>query len=81
VNFATVFFTRKDRDEVREIVERRGWSHPVAVDSDGAITNINGVGGCPITVFAGTGGKVRETALANLTEDQLRTKTRRLLRG
>jgi hypothetical protein len=81
INFATVFFTRKDRDEVREIVERRRWDQPVAIDSDGAITNVNGVGGCPITVFARRGGRVRETALANLTEDQLRIKTRRLLRG
>jgi hypothetical protein len=81
VNFATIFFTRKDRDEVREIVERRGWDQPVAIDRDGAITNVNGIGGCPITVFAKKGGVVEHTALANLTEDQLRTKTRRLLRG
>jgi AhpC/TSA family protein len=81
VNFATVFFSRKDRDELREIVERRGWTQPVAVDSDGAITNLYGVGGCPITVFSREGGVVQQTALGNLTEDQLRARTRRLLRG
>ena len=80
-NFATVFFTRKDRDELRELVLRRGWEQPVAVDADGAIVNVYGVGGCPITVFAREGGVVRETALGNLTEDELRTKTRRLLDG
>jgi hypothetical protein len=80
VNFATVFFSHKDRDELREIVERRGWEQPVAVDRDGAIVNVNGVGGCPITVFAEEGGEVLESAVANLTEDQLRAKTRRLLR-
>ena len=80
-NFATVFFTRKDRDEVKEIVLRRNWEQPVAVDADGAIVNLYGVGGCPITVFAREGGVVRETVLGNLTEDELRTKTRRLLRG
>jgi peroxiredoxin len=81
VNFATVFFSDKDRDELREIVERRGWEQPVAVDRDGAISNVNGIGGCPITVFAHSGGIVEETALANLTEDELRRKTRRLLNG
>jgi peroxiredoxin len=79
VNFVTVFFSRKDRDELREIVERRGWTQPVAVDADGAIVNLYGVGGCPITVFARQGGLVRETELGNLTEDQLRRKTERLL--
>jgi peroxiredoxin len=81
VNFATVFFSDKDRDELREIVERRGWEQPVAVDRDGAISNVYGFGGCPITVFARTGGVVQQTALANLTEDELRRRTRRLVDG
>ena len=58
MNFATVFFSRKDRDELRKIVSARGWRQPVATD-DGAIVNIYGVGGCPTTVFAKAGGKVR----------------------
>ena len=72
VNFATVFFTHKDRDQVRELVRERGWRQPVAIDRDGAVANIYGVGGCPTTVFARAGGRVATTKLGNLTEAELR---------
>jgi hypothetical protein len=78
VNFATVFFSRKDRDELRKIVSARGWRQPVATD-DGAIVNIYGVGGCPTTVFAKAGGRVVDTKLGNLTEEQLRRQAERLV--
>ncbi|HEU0023080.1 MAG TPA: hypothetical protein VFQ12_00515 [Thermoleophilaceae bacterium] len=78
VTFATVFFSRKDRDELRRIVQGRGWKQPVATD-DGAIANIYGVGGCPTTVFARAGGKVLETKLGNLTEGELRRQAQRLV--
>jgi hypothetical protein len=80
VNFAAVM-SGNDRDEAEEIVRRRRWSLPVAVDRDGAVVNLNGVGVCPTTVFARTGGVVVESALGNLTEAQLRKKVRRLLRA
>ena len=79
VRFAAVFFSRKDRDTVRRVVQGRGWREPVGVDSDGAIANLYRVGGCPTTVFAAAGGKVRDTALGNLTEQQLRARANRLL--
>jgi hypothetical protein len=72
VNFATVFFTHKKRDQVRALVQERGWRQPVAIDRDGAIANLYGVGGCPTTIFARAGGKVATTKLGNLTEDELR---------
>jgi hypothetical protein len=72
VNFATVFFTHKDRDQVRALVAERGWRQPVAIDRDGAVANLYGIGGCPTTVFARAGGRVATTKLGNLTEDQLR---------
>jgi hypothetical protein len=72
VNFATVFFTHKDRDQVRALVKERRWRQPVAVDRDGAVANLYNVGGCPTTVFARAGGRVATTKLGNLTEDQLR---------
>jgi hypothetical protein len=72
VNFATVFFTHKNRDQVRALVRERGWRQPVAIDRDGAVANLYGVGGCPTTIFARAGGKVATTKLGNLTEDQLR---------
>jgi hypothetical protein len=78
VGFAAVFFSRKDRPELRRLVEGRRWTQPVAVDEDGAVVNLYGVGGCPTTVFARPGGRVAETALGNLTEEELRRKAGRL---
>jgi hypothetical protein len=72
VNFATLFFTHKERAEVRNLVRARGWRQPVAVDRDGAVTNLYGVGGCPTTIFARAGGRVVDTELGNVTEDELR---------
>jgi hypothetical protein len=79
VNFATLFFTRKERDEVRNLVQGRGWRQPVAVDQDGAVANLYGVGGCPTTVFARAGGRVVDTRLGNLTEEELRRRAQRLV--
>ena len=78
VQFATVFFTRKERSEVRNLVEARGWTQPVGIDQDGAVANLYGVGGCPTTIFARAGGKVAAVDLGNLTEDQLLAKARRI---
>ncbi len=78
VQFATVFFTDKERSEVRALVEARGWRQPVAVDEDGAVANLYGVGGCPTTVFARAGGRVAATELGNLTEAELRRRARRI---
>jgi len=72
VNFATVFFTRKDRDQVRAIVKERRWRQPVAIDNDGGVSNVYGIGVCPTTIFTRAGGKVAAVKLGNLTEDQLR---------
>jgi hypothetical protein len=72
VNFATVFFTRKDRDQVRAIVQERRWRQPVAVDEDGGLSNLYGIGVCPTTIFTRAGGRVAAVKLGNLTEDQLR---------
>jgi hypothetical protein len=78
VSFATLFFTHKERDEVRRLVRSRGWRQPVAIDRDGAVVNLYGVGGCPTTIFARPGGEVAATRLGNLTEDQLRRAAARL---
>ena len=72
VNFATLFFTRKERGEIRRLVQARGWQQPVGIDRDGAVANLYGVGGYPTTIFARAGGEVVDTKLGNLTEDELR---------
>jgi len=78
VQFATVFFSRKSHDEISRLVEARRWTQPVAVDEDGAVANLYGVGGCPTTVFAHAGGKVARTKLGNITEQELRRRAERL---
>ena len=70
VNFVGVFFER-DRDRIDEVVRKHDWKFPLVVDRDGAITNLYAVGGCPTTVFAERGGKVRVTRIAELNERQL----------
>jgi hypothetical protein len=78
VRFVTVYFSRKKRNEVRGLASARSWTQPVALDSDGQVANLYGVGGCPTTVFARAGGRVVRTKLGNLTEDQLRRSAERL---
>jgi hypothetical protein len=79
VRFATVFFSRKERDELRKLVRGRGWTQPVAVDEDGALANLYSVGGCPTTTFAKAGGTVLVTRLGNLTEREIRRHAARLV--
>ena len=79
VSFAVVM-SGNGREDAEQIVHRRRWTQPVAVDQDGAVVNVYGVGVCPTTVFALRGGITSEVARGNLTDAQLRRKIRRLLR-
>ena len=45
-----------DRAEVAELVREGGWELPVAHDSDGAVSNVYGVGVCPTVLLAYPGG-------------------------
>jgi len=77
VRFVTVL-SGDTKEEAKNLARARRWSQPVAVDEDGSLVNLYGVGVCPVTVFA-RNGRVRESNVGNLTEAQLRAKTRRLL--
>jgi peroxiredoxin len=79
VAFAGVII-REPKDKAAKLVRSHGWGFPVAVDRDGAVSNLYGIGVCPTTVFARPGGKVRRTALGELTGAQLRAELRRLTR-
>lgn len=48
--------------EIAEIVRRRGWTLPVPVDRDGAVSIIYGVAGCP-TVFFVRDGEITDVRL------------------
>jgi hypothetical protein len=77
VDFVTVV-SGDTREEAEELARQRRWGQPVAVDEDGGVVNLYGIGICPVTVFA-RDGRVRETSLGNLTEGQLRRRATRLL--
>jgi hypothetical protein len=79
VNFIGVFFER-DRGKVEDVVKKHSWKFPVVVDRDGAITNLYAIGGCPTTVFAYRGGKVRETHDGELDDRQLTQLVRTIAR-
>ena len=76
VEFVTVL-SGDTKDESRNLARARRWRQPVAVDEDGSLVNLYGVGVCPVTVFA-RGGRVRSTNVGNLTEAELRRKVTRL---
>jgi hypothetical protein len=78
VDFATVYFTRKERDDVRGLVRARRRTQPVGVDQDGQVANLYGIGVCPTTMFVRAGGRVDRTKLGNFTEEQLRRGAERL---
>jgi len=78
VRFAAVM-GGESREEIEQIVKRRGWGIPVGVDRDGAVLNLYGVGVCPTTVFVKPDGRTLTTELGNLTEAELRTLTGRLV--
>jgi hypothetical protein len=77
VRFVTVV-SGDSKSETKNLAIARRWHQPVAVDTDGSLVNLYGVGVCPITVFS-RDGRVRATNVGNLTEEQLRERTRRLL--
>jgi hypothetical protein len=76
VEFVTVL-SGDSKDESRNLARARRWRQPVAVDEDGSLVNLYGVGVCPITVFA-RDGRVRSAPVGNLSEAELRRRTRRL---
>ena len=66
-------------DDAAKTIRGRGWTFPIVFDRDGQLTNTFGVGVCPTTVFARTGGRVVATRLGKLTDAQLRAQIHRIL--
>ena len=77
VRFVTVV-SGDTKDETKNLAIARRWHQPVAVDTDGSVVNLYGVGVCPVTIFA-RDGRVRSSNVGNLTEAQLRARTKRLV--
>ncbi|WCB95920.1 hypothetical protein DSM104299_04672 [Baekduia alba] len=77
VRFAAIAI-RGDRDDLRAMVRRHGWSFPVGYDRDGALANAYHVQVCPQLTFARRGGRVVDTTFGRLDARDLAAKARRL---
>ena len=62
VNFLSIDI-HSDREEVAGIIRDRGWTVPVGLDPDGAVSNLYRVGLCPTIVLAYPGGIVDEAKI------------------
>lgn len=62
---------RDDRDSLRELVQKRGWTMPVGYDRDGAVATLYGVGGCPTMAYVYPGGTLQDASIGDLTTAQL----------
>jgi thiol-disulfide isomerase/thioredoxin len=78
VNFLAVD-VRDDTDEVRRLIAERGWTHPVGLDRDGALSNLYRVGGCPTFLYAYPGGIIESTTIGELNTEELSARVERLL--
>ncbi len=70
---------RDSRDKVRDLIRDRGWTMPVGLDSDGAVSNLYRVGGCPTITFAYPGGILEHASRGELDEAQLARLVDRLI--
>jgi thiol-disulfide isomerase/thioredoxin len=69
VNFLAID-VRDSASEVRELIEERGWTHPIGLDRDGALSNLYRVGGCPTFVYAYPGGILQATSIGELDDQK-----------
>jgi hypothetical protein len=70
VNFLGVN-VRDPRGDVQRLIDQRGWTHPIGLDDDGALSNLYRVGGCPTFLYAYPGGILQSTSLGELDEAEL----------
>jgi hypothetical protein len=70
---------RDERDEVRRLIDERGWTHPIGLDPDGALSNLYRVGGCPTFVYAYPGGIIEETSVGELDAAALARRVEQLI--
>jgi peroxiredoxin len=68
-------------ENARKEVIDHGWRFPMAVDRDGAVSGLYGVGVGPTSFFAYPGGIAMETVFGELGRQELELRLRRLLRS
>ena len=70
---------RDQRDEVTKLAAEHGWTHPIGLDRDGALSNLYRVGGCPTFIYAYPGGILHATSIGELDEKQFDAKVDELI--
>lgn len=70
---------RDDRETVRDLIRRRGWTMPVGYDRDGAVASLYGIGLCPTFAYVYPGGTLQSASIGELGERQLAARVDRLL--
>jgi hypothetical protein len=72
---------RDEREEVAALASEHGWTHPIGLDRDGALSNLYRVGGCPTFLYAYPGGILRGTSIGELDAKELSAKVEALIRA
>jgi len=70
---------RDDRETLRDLVRRHGWTMPVGYDRDGAVGSLYGIGLCPTFAYVYPGGTLESAGVGELTFSQLDRRVRHLL--
>jgi hypothetical protein len=78
VNFLAIDVRDSDED-VRKLIVERGWTHPIGLDRDGALSSLYRVGGCPTFVYAYPGGIQQSTSIGELGEAAFVARVERLI--
>lgn len=78
VNFLAID-VRDSREAVRELVSEHGWTHPIGLDSDGALSNLYRIGGCPTFLYVYPGGILQTVSIGELERAAFDRKVRQLL--
>jgi hypothetical protein len=78
VNFLAIA-VRDSREDVLELVSERDWTHPIGLDSDGALGNLYRIGGCPSFLYVYPGGILQTVSIGELEQGAFDRKVRELL--
>lgn len=70
---------RDSRDTVRKLIAEHRWTHPVGLDSDGALSNLYRIGGCPTFIYVYPGGIVQDTSIGEIDSAQLGSRIENLI--
>jgi hypothetical protein len=73
--------SRKSLEDAKRMVRENHWTFPVALDRDGQLLNLYGIGDCPTTVFAKKGGVSAGSRRPAMSEARLRAAVTALVEG